>query len=426
MKRQSNRIRAGGPVERRMHAFELADPFIEGTATPTTRTTDLRKLSRHQMARFARGLLGSAAFWAIVCSSPLAGSEEPQAPLSCTVHLSDVSAGNCPATAIIGKAKVLDVNGAVMIGKVVTVKATFSDGSIAVDTCTTAAPSGICNWSIATVGKPSGDVSLSGTADDGCLDAAAVSSIAGITSIVALNPPGPVTRTTIGIGELVTCLFSTGEVVDWSANGQGSVNPPSGVQTVLTASKTPGACTVKAKKQNGSECTLTFDVIAPNAIRYGVDFANAGGYPLIAGPPDNRIGNGRTFLVTILPTTVSFMNVDFRESAAAQNFVWPRPGSVGLFPAEFGEFHVNAANEQTDRVSIADAPIENLNDGTGNVDFTATQKIPLDYKNAAGQWINFVAGDNNRHLFIFAPSGTCKVKCIGENEKESVPRGPWQ
>jgi len=242
--------------------------------------------------------------------------------------------------------------------------------------------------------------------------------------------PDDRTRTTIGIGEEVTLWTDPSVSVTWSVTpaGGGSVYPPRGTSTTFTASKSPSVSTVHATIGT-TDCTLVFTVIAPTGMKYSPDNADADGFPHTPGPPNNYIGNGRAFPITIQQTTVSFYNVDFQENKPGNDITWPDGTIENGVSAGDPDFHVGYNNGGiSDNISSARRPYSRLFDpNTGKyVSFGYTINVPLEYKNQANIWTEFMAGNSNYHVKLFTDSGRCALRAVGNNTQESQYRGPWQ
>jgi PKD repeat protein len=243
-----------------------------------------------------------------------------------------------------------------------------------------------------------------------------------INSTTYCDEPLDTDRTQLGLGEKVLC--SVPIEVEWSLDGPGSVFPKTGTSTTFTASKTVSDTTVHA--QTGTiDCTLDFEVIAPDGMEYSPDDADTGGYPLTEGPPADLIGNGRVFPITIQPTTVSFHRLDFRENIPEQAWEWP-DGTDDVKEAVEVDFDILCGNDGIDNISHPPDPYARLHNGTQYVSFSYTIEVPLEYKNENGQWIEFMSGNENYHEQIFTASGECSLKVTADNTQESDPRGPWQ
>jgi len=244
-----------------------------------------------------------------------------------------------------------------------------------------------------------------------------------IRSETESTEPSDRSRTTLGLGEKVLCSVYPPVSVTWEVD-EGSVLPDNGMNTDFTASKSPANSTVHAKIGT-VDCTLDFEVIAPEGITYEPDDAWTDGFPLTNGPPNNFIGNGRKFPAIIQPTTVSFKGLEFRENKPGNTWTWPdlTPDST---PKKEIDFIVDFGNHVTDKVQAPPEPYSRLHDGTSYVGFDYMIDVPLEYRNEDGEWVEFMSASENRHQRIFTASGTCSLKVIGDNTQESDPKGPWQ
>jgi hypothetical protein len=238
--------------------------------------------------------------------------------------------------------------------------------------------------------------------------------------------PNDRTRTKLGIGEEVT--VSAAKTVTWSVAGGGSVSPIGGKNTIFTASKSRSRPIVKATVGKNA-CILGFSVIAPNGMKYSADNADAGGWPHTLGPPNNFIGNGRAFPITIQPTTVSFYNVEFRENKPGNTIKWPDGTVEKKVSAGKPTFDVLYNNGgASDSITSGKRPYSRLFDPIKKnyVQFTYTINVPLEYKNQIGKWTKFMAGKKNYHDKMFSAAGGCALKAVGNNTETSQYRGPWQ
>ncbi len=231
-------------------------------------------------------------------------------------------------------------------------------------------------------------------------------------------------RTTLGLGEQVLCSIYPSVTVDWSLEGGGSVQPETGTYTIFTASKSPSYTVIHAEIED-VDCTLDFEAIPPEGMEYGPDNEWTDEYPHTDGPPNVFIGNGRYFPITILPTTVSFYGLEFRENLPGNNWTWP-DGTSGSIPSQKVPFSVNFGNHGGDSVEAPPEPYSYLHDGNSYVAFSYFADVPLEYKNEIGVWVEFMSASENRHEVKFTSSGSCSLKVIADNTQESDAEGPWQ
>ncbi len=124
--------------------------------------------------------------------------------------------------------------------------------------------------------------------------------VAVITSETVATAPGVRTRTTVGVGEDVHLTNSTGSAT-WSATA-GKLSSTTGTTVLLTMPDTARTVTVTA-----GTATLDFTVLAPNRVHMD-RFPGSGVKHRV-----NRSDSGIETLPFLLPDTVNFSNVIYRE-----------------------------------------------------------------------------------------------------------------
>lgn len=183
----------------------------------------------------------------------------------------------------------------------------------------------------------------------GALAAPTLSALEGSSATKAAAPDGtPATRTTIGVGEIVT--LTTDRDAIWSAD---SGTPTEGTGTTFewTAPNRPATCTITAVGGDSGDETLyfTFTVVAPRfPLQENLGDVNA----YRAG----WAGAGFESGVTIQPTSVSFDRVQVIEGRAPASAVTGFfRGIAHVHPrwADFKEINEDNALETTDKVGIA-------------------------------------------------------------------------
>jgi hypothetical protein len=240
-------------------------------------------------------------------------------------------------------------------------------------------------------------------------------------------------RMTLGIAEEVDLTISPASPVTWyiyPPTGEGTLSSYSGSSTTFLASRSPSEpwiwANIGEEDADQATCVISFTVIAPTGITYSQDNGDTGGYPLTPGPPNDLIGNGRTFPITILPTTVSFYGARFRERVLFNIIEWPN-GQIQYRPGSTPEFSVNFANASTDHVSESPAPYSRLFNGENYVDFSFATLIPLDYLNEENTWTEFVSSLHTYHQRLFQANGGCSIRvCSSTGAQQSDYRGPWR
>jgi hypothetical protein len=188
------------------------------------------------------------------------------------------------------------------------------------------------------------------------------------TSIIhetALTPPDS-GRNEIGIAEVVNlsiCSYSDSDIyvddlggqepredsvglIEWSLDGPGVLNYNRGAAVVYYAplsSYDTCALIHVAVHDSGDQYVdpvvydqVSFDILVPN----GVHAEHSSDEPQgTLGPPNNSMRARSWFGTQMLPDTVNFGNVSFRENIALQTFTWP-DGTQNVRPAFVGGFGV--------------------------------------------------------------------------------------
>jgi hypothetical protein len=121
-----------------------------------------------------------------------------------------------------------------------------------------------------------------------------------ITSETIATQPGARTRTTVGVGEQVFLTHSPGSAT-WTTTA-GTVSPSTGTIVIFTALDTAQTVTV-----TGGAATIVFTVIAPSSVHMD-RFSGTG-----VKHQFNRPDSGIETLPFLLPDTVNFLNVTYRE-----------------------------------------------------------------------------------------------------------------
>lgn len=270
------------------------------------------------------------------------------------------------------------------------------------------------------------EITLEGPAGpDGArtLDRIIGTTVVKVDSETVATTPADRTRKTIGIAEEVVCTLNPPLSATWSLVGGGSiVSAPDGTSASFTAPETPCTPVVHAQV-GGADCEVSFNVIAPTGMNYHQDNQWCLGFPRKPSPPAIMIGVGRKFPVTILPTTVSFYNAEFRENKTGQAYTWP-DGTADMSSIGQPEFSVNQANMAQDQISSGLDGYWRLKDGDNYVAFSYNAPVPLEYWNGAS-WVEFMSGTENHHEHLYQESGSAAAKAIGSTVKQSLYYGPW-
>lgn len=190
-------------------------------------------------------------------------------------------------------------------------------------------------------------------------------------------------RTTIGIGEIVVCSITPAASAGWSVTGGGSISLINGPFTVFTASKSPTTSIVKAKLGT-TEKTVTFNVIPPSGIGNVSVYTNLG----LGSLGTNGIGAATGFWFDILPTSVSFVNVQFRENLPTNYWVWPS-GKTTTLSHKFVGIPLLCGERNSDLIQDGNFPIEWLHNGMGYQDFSYRNTWTNEYLNEVGSWVPF-------------------------------------
>lgn len=280
----------------------------------------------------------------------------------------------------------------------------------------------------------------------------------------------PQDRTTIGIGEQVNCWIDRSTwrdtdyqvdsygtqtpikdsmgTVTWWADGQGSVYPPTGDSTLLTAdlAAADGSVTVNAIVPDsgllGVDTPLTllvkFFILIPN----GGQLNKVTDAPLAAwvnGPPNNNIGANSKFDGQVTPAIVSFAWVPFRENIPAQKFAnWP-DGTPNALEAEIVEYWVPSAdvagvNSFRDTIRSTTNGLEPIGRLAG-WHYEWSRSIPNDFKDGGGTWRQYTVEQHSRNFGLPVPIPnppyiTCfPLVRVGDQANNTLWggwMGPWQ
>jgi hypothetical protein len=222
------------------------------------------------------------------------------------------------------------------------------------------------------------------------------------------------TRTTIGIGEVVHLSGMPANTV-WSVSGGGMLSSTNGSSVDFTAAMSPGSSTVTANNQSVSD-SIEFTVVAPSGVSAVVK-TNFG----LGVLGTNQIGAYTQYWVSILPTNVSFVNVEMRENIPAVTNVWPNGETVIILAVTNGWGLANFCLEAVpDSIAEPLRPIGRIFNGTNFVDYAYTLSYGLEYKNGAGDWVRFADIET---VTEFQASG------VSRQNYQGVPgswQGPWE
>jgi hypothetical protein len=227
-------------------------------------------------------------------------------------------------------------------------------------------------------------------------------------------------RTTIGLGEQVECTVTdnppdVGPQPTWQAIGGGSVDPQTTTTTTFTAPKGPATCTVQVTVDQAT-ASLDFQVIEPNGLNAA--FVRDGGQGI---PGDLWIACQSFFGTTVVPTSVSFHNVEFREHVLPSKWQWP-DGTPDNFPEGWVPWNVDLGNLTFDNCAWWDRRVIWLD---GNPLATACS-IDEQYRNEAGGWTVWLPGE--AHPFKCEANGSSRAGIqpgAGQGAWGGW-QGPWQ
>jgi hypothetical protein len=259
-----------------------------------------------------------------------------------------------------------------------------------------------------------------GTADTG--DTITVTVYRVVTETVSPIPANR-DRTLLGIGEQVKCWTEPAVEVIWDVElDWGYVNPETGTNTTFTAFKTPLYPSIYVTPTAGG-CShiLNFAVIAPTG-ENNVLWSDM--TPGTMGPPNRQIGSEHIFTATVLPTSVSFRWVEFRENIPTNTWKWPDGTVESWYPGPCS-FIVGYDNRWLDSCRWYPNPIERIYDGSNYVDFTIPLSIPEEYKNESGNWVPFLPGEYHDVKYRGADQ-TSRHVIRATNDAPGSWMGPWQ
>jgi hypothetical protein len=257
--------------------------------------------------------------------------------------------------------------------------------------------------------------------------------------------PEPYYRTTVGIGEEVFCAIGNWdsslpgdaiESITWTLQGDGSLSQPQTGTCVYyyapySSSDTTATVTVTVRDIFQFQVTksVTFDIKIPTAIEtYWLDDLPYG----ITGPPNNWIGGESSFQCVILPNTVNFYRVSFRENIPEKHFPWP--DGVDTYSPPFGtsafsvqDLYVKALdllspNVTLDRIDAELWPISYLYNGNGYEGCDFDVPVPNEFYDDTGNWNLF---ETEHHIRHYSSGGALQIEDNGTVSEEGA-LGPYQ
>lgn len=232
--------------------------------------------------------------------------------------------------------------------------------------------------------------------------------------------PSDRSRTTIGIGEEVNLSTDPATTVSWSVTGGGSVSQTSGSSTKFTASKSPSNSTISVTVDS-KVIEIPFIIIVPDGIKSTANSNPGVGTP---GPPNNMIGAKTVFNCVVQPTSVSFYNADFQENIPVDNWTWPN-GTQSSSGPKIVTWSVRYDNKTTDSVSFRGYSISLIWDGTNYVSYGHTIRVPEEYKNELGKWIEWL-GSETHYKEVRGSDQKSRVSLNATNNEPGTWQGPWQ
>jgi hypothetical protein len=239
-----------------------------------------------------------------------------------------------------------------------------------------------------------------------------------ITSQTVATQPANRDRTTIGVGEEVTCTFSLG-MASWSLSGVGSLSSGTSVlasvygeSVTYTAPDTPGTATLTA---TGSDCTstITFTIIAPTTVHMDrvSDVFHTQGYPDV----------GMFTSIFVGPDSVSFYNIRCHELNCT-------PTVTGVYscfadsphdfrPGDFGATTTVVAGKGTQMNTQDQVYSDYCAKAPANPSGLELYSIPWEYKVGPGGFHFFCTV---YHQATCDASGTCTITKAGASATTTV------
>ena len=261
---------------------------------------------------------------------------------------------------------------------------------------------------------------------------ASVATVGAMTSQTVATAPSNRSRTTLGIGEEVTCSIPTGTwsdtdcnastntievdtigTITWSVSSGGTLSSSTGASTVLTAeiSATPPSptvtATIKDSQSKYNDTTITKNMIFTIAVPSGVTVtAVMDDYSHWSTRGNAYVGCSTLFDLHLTPLTVNFYNVSFREDVPAYTYTWS-DGSTDPTAQHYVTYAVTT-NPSTgihygflDLVDLGLKPVTALVGLPATSFLTFTIPIPHQFQNDGGIWVLFLAGTDNTHIKSF-------------------------
>lgn len=213
-------------------------------------------------------------------------------------------------------------------------------------------------------------------------------------------------RVKLGLAEEVVCFTTPKQFVDWTVEGgeifgvQGNkANQRS--QITVIARETPGKTIVTAQNK-GEVHTITFDVVAPEAVKFElISKAAVNGQPAVG-----RIGVFMVLDYWLLPADVSFYKLQVKELGA------PTENFTGIFVDHKPENH----KESIEWHAVRD---DNATDGNDLAGFSRPNLTKDDFEDSEYIWnipwaYNVPSDRVTKHTFT-----TVQQKCSIDTEGQS-------
>jgi hypothetical protein len=273
-----------------------------------------------------------------------------------------------------------------------------------------------------------------------------------MTSQTVATVPADRTRTTVGLGEQVTCSIDSSSWADtdcnttpdpnvveddtigdrvWSASGKCDVSPTTAGahdSATMTAHHTPGAATVQvivhdseAKYDDTVTKTKGFSVIAPNAVNVAFHQDVS---PWGTGTPKTWIGAKQQFRWTFGPSSVNFDQANLRINWTGNTWNWP-DGTQSSFPAQKNPVSVGVVGGTHNRLTWESSDhyqIERL-DNNGYQDHTTALTASIEYRNQASTWTHIVALQSIRNYR--GADQKCRIRHEASDSSNGTYVGPW-
>jgi hypothetical protein len=232
-----------------------------------------------------------------------------------------------------------------------------------------------------------------------------------LTSTCVASVPTNYSRTTIGVGEEISCAMIPSIAAKWSVTGGGSVSPASPTfssSTIFTAPSNAASVTVTATFPNGSHLSKKFTVIEPTGyVRAQITGTNTASYF-----GTGNAGAGMTNAIWIGPTTVSFGRVSIMEVGEVSTDATGYFANTNTWPVGNLDHSQHGANHW---ILLTDANVfsDHASSGTCSTPWSSgsfSWTIPADWSVGPGP-TNSMAGWNQLHTIN--SSGTVTVQKFG-------------